>query len=179
LKTLFLTQTDALNDWFYWTWKIGPSATSGAIEAPWWSYQLGLQQGWIPADPRSGKGSCASMAVPQGVPRTAVLSPQQTGGATTDAIPAAATATLAWPPPALTDQPNAALLPTYTPTGTPITLSVPVFTNPATPSATIDAGTGYFNTAVNDPMYVPVQGCQYPNAWAAVGVPIPAACPSR
>ena len=65
---------------------------------------------------------------------------------------------------------------TYTPTGTRIVLPVPTFTDPAKPGATLDAGSGWFNTQDAGAMYVPVQGCTYPNAWAAVGVAVPPAC---
>jgi hypothetical protein len=37
--------------WFFWTWKVGPNAT-GKIRAPFWSYKLGLDNGWIPKNPR-------------------------------------------------------------------------------------------------------------------------------
>jgi aryl-phospho-beta-D-glucosidase BglC (GH1 family) len=40
-----LSSMDALQNYFFWTWKIGNSTVSGKVEAPFWSYQLGLQQG--------------------------------------------------------------------------------------------------------------------------------------
>lgn len=39
---------DALQDFFFWTWKIGNSTTLGTSSCPMWHYKLGLQQGWIP-----------------------------------------------------------------------------------------------------------------------------------
>lgn len=49
---------DALQNWFFWTWRIGNSTTRGYAPSPMWHYQLGLEQGWIPKDPRSAGGYC-------------------------------------------------------------------------------------------------------------------------
>jgi glucan 1,3-beta-glucosidase len=49
---------DALQNWFFWTWKIGNSTELGYAPSPFWHYQLGLKEGWIPADPRSAGGYC-------------------------------------------------------------------------------------------------------------------------
>ena len=38
--------------WFFWTWKIGSSTTTNSPRAPLWSYKLGLENGWIPTNPR-------------------------------------------------------------------------------------------------------------------------------
>ncbi|KAF9012075.1 glycoside hydrolase superfamily, partial [Cyathus striatus] len=46
-----LASMDALQDYFFWTWKIGNSSVMGKVESPAWSYQLGLEQGWMPKDP--------------------------------------------------------------------------------------------------------------------------------
>ncbi|KAJ7912445.1 hypothetical protein B0H13DRAFT_1874823 [Mycena leptocephala] len=74
---------DARSDWFFWTWKvsiplmdddvqIGPTL-DGIMRSPLWSYQLGLQTGFMPIDPRdsrlagqtgsTGAGTTASAAV--------------------------------------------------------------------------------------------------------------------
>jgi glucan 1,3-beta-glucosidase len=47
LMQFALTSIDALQNYFFWTWKIGNSTVSGQVEAPFWSYQLGLQQGRV------------------------------------------------------------------------------------------------------------------------------------
>ena len=39
---------DALQNYFFWTWKIGNSTTGNPQPNPFWHYQLGLQNGWIP-----------------------------------------------------------------------------------------------------------------------------------
>ncbi|TFY50297.1 hypothetical protein EVJ58_g11106, partial [Rhodofomes roseus] len=43
-----LASMSSLQNWFFWTWKIGNSTVTGKVEAPQWSYQLGLQEGWMP-----------------------------------------------------------------------------------------------------------------------------------
>ena len=55
-------QMDALQDWFFWTWKISNSTVKGYPTSPHWHYKLGWEQGWIPKDPRSGQGYCAISA---------------------------------------------------------------------------------------------------------------------
>jgi hypothetical protein len=73
---------DALQNFFFWTWKIGNSTQLGTSSSPMWHYQLGLQQGWIPkgeillclseiprnlnitplsTDPREAIGHCAQI----------------------------------------------------------------------------------------------------------------------
>jgi len=39
---------DALQNFFFWTWKIGNSTVLGTSSSPLWHYQLGLERGWIP-----------------------------------------------------------------------------------------------------------------------------------
>lgn len=177
MTQLWRAQADALGDWFFWTWKIGPSMLTNKIEAPFWSYQLGLERGWIPKDPRSAVGACAEAGTPETIPRPQpeAMPPYRVGSAT--AAAPTDTARFPWPPTALVDQRDAAALPQYTPTGTIVTLPVPTFTDPANPQKTLDAGTGWFNSQDTAGMYVPIQGCTYPDAWSAAGVPVPTKCP--
>lgn len=49
---------DALQNWFFWTWKIGNSTELGYAPSPFWHYQLGVKEGWIPKDPREAGGYC-------------------------------------------------------------------------------------------------------------------------
>jgi glucan 1,3-beta-glucosidase len=44
-----LASMDALQNFFFWTWKIGESTVLGTSSSPLWHYQLGLAQGWIPS----------------------------------------------------------------------------------------------------------------------------------
>jgi len=176
-----LAEMDALQNWFFWTWKIGNSSVDNAVRAPFWSYQLGLQQGWMPTDPRQASGQCANAGF------TGQLESWQTGGAGADQIPAATSAAMPWPPlslnnagpvnSAINNEGPVALLPSYTPTGTQITLPGPTFT-PTNPSATISAGNGYFNPSVTTGAYVAIPVCTYYSEYDAVTLPPPTvACP--
>ncbi|KAJ7846590.1 glycoside hydrolase superfamily [Mycena olivaceomarginata] len=73
-----LAQIDTLGDWFFWTWKIG-NTTDGVVRAPLWSYQLGLEGGWMPTDPRTANGKCAAIGT-QGTPFDGTFNAWQTGG---------------------------------------------------------------------------------------------------
>jgi len=135
-----------------------------------WHYRLGLQQGWIPKDPREAVGHCASVlgsssAFDGNYPATA------TGGAGAGTIDPAQITSHAFPPPTISPtftQVN--LLPTYTPTGTLKTLFAPTFT--AAPKAVV--GNGWNNPSDNAPAYVPVAGCTYPDPWNASSAQLPA-----
>jgi len=81
LKNVALASMDALQNYFFWTWKIGNSTRLGTSSCPMWHYKLGMQQGWIPkgsfttlflimawlkfllriTDPREATGFCANL----------------------------------------------------------------------------------------------------------------------
>jgi glucan 1,3-beta-glucosidase len=165
-----LSSMDALNNWFFWTWKVGNSSTSGTVEAPAWSYKLGLDNGWMPADPRSALGACNNMS-----PFTGALPATNTGtGGTT--LGSDFTATIAWPPTTITNAGPVTELPSYTPTGAVPTLTAASFTS--APSAS--AGSGWANAADNAGLMVPINGCQYNDAWMESAQPTPPVCvPAR
>lgn len=54
---------DALQNWFFWTWKIGNSTQAGFPTSPMWHYKLGVEQGWIPRDPRGAGGHCRGLGI--------------------------------------------------------------------------------------------------------------------
>ncbi|PPQ78746.1 hypothetical protein CVT25_010749 [Psilocybe cyanescens] len=172
LKNVALASMDALQNFFYWTWKIGNSTKLGTSSSPMWNYQLGLQQGWIPEDPREAAGHCASVLGSSQLfdgnhPSTA------TGGAGAGTIDPAQSTSHPFPPATISPSfsgTQIALLPTYTPTGTLKTLFAPTFT--AAPSAVV--GNGWNNAADNAPAFVPIAGCTYPNPWDAVSAALPA-----
>lgn len=144
------------------------------VEAPLWSYQLGLEQGWIPTDPRLAVGKCASLGV-SGDQFDGTYQPWQTGGAGAGTIAATATAQFPWPPAQLSNVAVAAdLLPSYTPTGTVATLPPPTLT--ASASKSIDVGDGWFDTKDTAGEYTAIAGCTYPDPWDAVSVAVPAQC---
>ncbi|KAI0359285.1 glycoside hydrolase [Trametes cingulata] len=173
LLNFALASMDALGDWFFWTWKIGPSSTTNSVRAPLWSYQLGLQNGWMPTDPRVASGKCEHLGA-QMAPFDGTFQAWQLGGAGAGTIAAGATADLAWPP-QLSNVPAAdmAQLPQYTPTGTIATLPPPTFSTPGV-TVTAAVGNGWFNAQDTTPAATPIAGCAYPDAWDAVGAAIPA-----
>ncbi|CAE6430534.1 unnamed protein product [Rhizoctonia solani] len=162
LKAFALSSMDATQNSFFWTWKIGKSTTWGTIASPLWSYKLGLEGGWMPADPRESNGKCGNSS-----PWDGPLPATKTGGGGVGSIDAAYQAQYAWPPATLSGGLNLAALPTYTATQTVISLSPATYTTGGTQTA--DAGSGWVNKADTGLMYTPISGCTYPtNAWDAV-----------
>jgi len=169
-----LASMDALQNWWYWTWKVGNSSTSNTVEAPLWSYQLGLQNGWIPTDPRKSVGKCKALNAPQ-EPFPGTYSSWQTGGAGAGTIAPSVSASFPWPPATLSGVAGDiyAALPTYTPTSTISTLP------PAQLTPTASEGDGWFNPKDTAGAMITVSGCTYPNAWDSAGAVAPtAACPA-
>ncbi|KAJ2912332.1 hypothetical protein MD484_g8086, partial [Candolleomyces efflorescens] len=139
---------DAFGDFFFWTWKIGPSQ-AGRVEAPLWSYKLGLDNGWIPRNPRDSVGKCAAVA-------------------------AEYSAQYPWPPPSITSaEVPVPLLPTFTNTAPAITLPVPTYT--AAPASATDGLDGWFNDDDRTGGVVTVAGCPYPDAYTASFSAVPTA----
>lgn len=161
LLNTFQASADALGDWIFWTWKIGPSQ-AGTIQAPLWSYQLGLQNGWIPKDPRTAQGKCASLNVNISFFPGNFL-PWQTG--TPSSIPASSSTQFPWPPTSITAaNVPISLLPTYTNTAPIIILPVPTFT--AAPSQVTQGFNGWFNRNDTEGGAVKVTGCPYPDEYS-------------
>lgn len=171
LKQVTLASMDALQNFFFWTWKIGNSTVLGTPSSPMWHYKLGLERGWVPKDPREATGHCTSVLGSAQIfdgtyPATA------TGGAGAGTINPTQAASHTFPPATLGPSFSGTqipLLPTYTPTGSLKTLPAPTFTAP--PSA--DVGNGWNNPSDKDLAYVPIAGCQYPDAWNAVNASLP------
>ncbi|KAL4079041.1 glycoside hydrolase family 5 protein [Scleroderma citrinum] len=180
LQEFAMASMDALQNWFFWTWKVGNS-TSGYVEAPLWSYKLGLEQGWMPKDPRTAIGTCAALGV-SGPAFDGTYLSWQTGGAGAGTIAASSVSEyIQYPPTSIAGLTAGAIqtnLPTYTLTGSPVpTLPPPTF-SPQPPSS-VSIGNGWYDA--NDQALSPteVAGCSYPNAWDAVSSPVPAApCPA-
>ncbi|KII89223.1 glycoside hydrolase family 5 protein, partial [Plicaturopsis crispa FD-325 SS-3] len=166
LKTFAMASMDALQNWFFWTWKIGNSSITGKVESPAWSYQLGLENGWMPKDPRSAYGQCGNKN-----PWSGPLKSYQTGGSGAGNIPASVSSSLAWPPATLSNGGPVSALPTYTPTGTVVTLPGPTFTN--SKSQTISAGSGWQNSGDTAGFMTPVATCSYLDPWVAASVSPP------
>lgn len=164
---LALHSMDALQNWFFWTWKIGNSTTSGTVMAPHWSYQLGLQNGWMPPDPRAAVGACGG-----GSPFVGPLAPSMTGGAGAGTVAPAVTQSLAWPPPSISGGGALALLPSYTPTAAVPTLPPPTFTITSSKhTSTASAGNGWANSADNAGLMTDIAGCSYLDPWVGSAAP--------
>ncbi|KAH9925883.1 glycoside hydrolase [Epithele typhae] len=172
VKAFALASMDALGDYFFWTWKIGNSSASGNVAAPLWSYQLGLQQGFMPTDPREAVGVCGSLSGADSNPFDGNYAAAATGGSGAGTI-TYNTASLAWPPAQFTDVAAADMtrIPQYTPTGTVATLTAPTFY----PSATVSLGDGWADAQDTVGGITPISGCAYPFAWDAESATIPAA----
>jgi len=169
LKQFALATMDALQNWFFWTWKVDPSSVDNAVRAPFWSYQLGLQQGWLPTDPRDSEGACASLGEPPTNLFDGTFQPWQTGGTGAGEFEPNATATFVWPPNSLNPSyPVAAYLPTYTPTGTHTTLPVPLIT-----AHGVNGGNGWYDSQDEAALMVPIASCSYPDAYGGALMPQP------
>ncbi|KAF9014848.1 glycoside hydrolase [Hymenopellis radicata] len=157
-------QMDALKDFFFWTWKIGNS-TAGSVQAPLWSYQLGLEGGWIPKDPRQAAGKCGTIPEFDGN-----YVPYMIGGPGAGTITAAAADT-PFPPAQISgvDVP-ADELPQYTSTGTVHTLPGPTDTSGATQVG------GWYDAQDMGLAPTPILGCAYPDPWDANGAAVPTGC---
>ncbi|KAI6043138.1 exo-beta-1,3-glucanase [Pisolithus marmoratus] len=156
-----LASMDSLQNWFFWTWKIGNSSTTGVVEAPQWSYQLGLQNGWMPKDPRVASGTCANQNL-----WSPPLQAWQTGGAGAGQIPASVSSEYAWPPATISNAGAITLLPSYTPTGTVATLPPPTFTLTSGKSVqTASAGNGWNNPSDTAGEMVGIATCSYLDPW--------------
>jgi glucan 1,3-beta-glucosidase len=152
----------------------------GKVESPHWSYQLGLQEGWLPSDPRSGAGTCAKQGIVSPLGRS--LSGYQTGGPGAGTFLEAQVASYGqWPPSSMSGVTIMSGLPVYVQTGTPITLTAPTPTSypPSySPTGTISVGNGWANPNDTVSAYVPIAGCNYPNPWNATNSPYPQCTPS-
>ncbi|KAL7281935.1 hypothetical protein ACG7TL_003402 [Trametes sanguinea] len=165
IKNFVMSQMDGMHlpGYFFWTWKVGNSSVTGKVEAPFWSYQLGLENGWIPTDPREALGLCQSLGFAQNVPWNGTYQPWQTGGAGAGDIAATAVASFSqYPPPEISNVSgeDPAQLPVYTATSAVPTLPTPTFS-----AATVTGGDGWADPADTSLAVVQIAGCAYPNAW--------------
>ncbi|KAK7685287.1 hypothetical protein QCA50_011650 [Cerrena zonata] len=167
IKQFVLASMDAMHfpGYFFWTWKVGNSSATGKVQSPFWSYQLGLENGWMPTDPREAIGTCDQLGVPFNLPFTTTFQSWQTGGPGAGQIAQTAINALSqFPPPSLSNVngANPTLLPHYTATSTIPTLPVPTFS-----AATTSAGDGWADSHDTVSAAAPIQGCVYPDAWNA------------
>ncbi|KDN44691.1 glycoside hydrolase family 5 protein [Tilletiaria anomala UBC 951] len=168
---------DSLKNTFFWSWKIGNSSQSGRVEAPTWSYQLGLQQGWLPTDPyHAGSNACSSAASSYSASIAATTSWSSTfeGWKTGDtAAPYTANpSAYPWPPSSISGAGVAVTnMPSYTRTGSISKAPPPAWTESQSrkPNPTIS---NWAQKSDNAPMYVKVKGCSYQlDQYSVSGIP--------
>ncbi|KAF8902804.1 glycoside hydrolase family 5 protein [Gymnopilus junonius] len=170
IQNFVMASMDALGDWFFWTWKVGP-AQSGVVETPGWSYQLGLENGWIPTDPRTAFGMCGALGASL-QPFNGSYQPWQTG--TPSSIPASSTSQFPWRPTTISSASVPVdLLPTYTDTASIITMPPATFTQ--APASVTKAADGWFNTKDTIGGITSVSGCPYPSEYDATFTVVPTA----
>ncbi|EAU89575.2 exo-beta-1,3-glucanase [Coprinopsis cinerea okayama7 len=177
IRSFVLASFDAIGDFFWWTWKVGETE-DGRIAAPMWSYKLGLDNGWIPRDPRDSIGKCLRLRTTPDV-FDGAFQPWQTGDVSWDpVIPEDYLQQHPWPPRNITNaEVEVGLLPTYTSTGSVVTLPPPTFTVTTDASAEVTGTSGlngWYNTFDRAGGPTPVAGCFYPDAYdASFGEAVP------
>jgi hypothetical protein len=161
IKNFALASMDALQNWFFWTWKVGNSSITGIVESPAWSYQLGLEQGWMPTDPRQADGVCGNDS-----PWVPPLSANQLGNDPSATIAAGVSASYPWPPTTISFGGKPSQLPVYTPTGAIPTLPAPTFSQSGVKAtATPSPGKGWENTADTSGFMTNIATCSYLDPW--------------
>ncbi|KAG7441041.1 glycoside hydrolase [Guyanagaster necrorhizus] len=173
-----LASMDALRDWFFWTWKIGASPElGGVVGAPLWSYQLGLQGGWMPRDPRVALGKCEAVGVkPDPTPFGGTYEAWMTGGEGAGAGRVATS--MMWPPETIRGADVAVTrLPAYTSAASVVALPpLPPPPETLTVTRSVDGGNGWYDAQDTGAGPMEVEGCVYPDAWGASGVGVPTVC---
>ncbi|KAK7053265.1 hypothetical protein VNI00_003891 [Paramarasmius palmivorus] len=160
MKQFAMSSFDALQNYFFWTWKIGDSINSGKVESPAWSYKLGLEQGWLPQDPREADGTCGdpspfNQSIPHGNGNVNL-------------------AQYSWPPASIVSGGPASRLPSYTPTGAVPTLTGATLTvSGVKPTKTADVGNGWANPDDQAGLMVPIAGCSYLDPWVGTRAAAP------
>ncbi|KDQ56457.1 glycoside hydrolase family 5 protein [Jaapia argillacea MUCL 33604] len=173
-----LASMDALQNWFFWTWKIANSTVTNTVGSPLWSYQLGLQEGWMPTDPRQAIGMCGALGATVGaVQFNYTYQPWQTGGPGAGTIDPVVSASYSqWPPLSLSGLPapaDATEIPMYTATAPIETLPPSTITGAATKTITED---GWADPSDTAPGVTAMAGCSYPDPWGQPMLTLPPYC---
>ncbi|GAA95845.1 glycoside hydrolase family 5 protein [Mixia osmundae IAM 14324] len=179
LMDMALASMSALGNSFFWTWKIGPSTQSSVLPNAFWHYKLGLENGWIPTNPRNSAGFCASylasqgIAEPSGMVFSGSLAASATGGGPASVTAAQVSSFGAWPPPTtLGTLSPASYLPTLATTGTPITLSASTPTAYPVGSPTASVGNGWADASDTAGYYTSDAACTYIDPYEGNGVAV-------
>ncbi|KAH6903619.1 exo-beta-1,3-glucanase [Coprinopsis sp. MPI-PUGE-AT-0042] len=177
LRSFVQASMDALWDWFFWTWKVHWPASDGRITAPFWSYQLGLEQGgcqkilervkvnvhhWA-SSPVAFDGKYQPWQT-DGIVAPTATSPDATiDGGASPTLPSSYLAAHPWPPAHIEHADvSMDLLPTYTNTRELVRLPAPTYSERAWRWGG------------------PIEGCQYPDIYEATFPVLPTAnCPAE
>ena len=116
-----------------------------------WSYKLGLQNGYMPTDPRQSIGKCGG--------QYPVKLNDDGLGHPNDLISETVRQRFEWPPSIRPGNWDAVDLPQYTQTGAIPTLPVASLA----PTQTASAGGGWFDLSDVQPIYTPISGCGEPS----------------
>ncbi|KAI3602122.1 glycoside hydrolase family 5 protein [Moniliophthora roreri] len=163
IKQFAMASMDALHNYFFWTWKIGNSSVSGKVETPAWSYKLGLDNGWMPKDPREADGFCGDAF--------SFNTPIQGGSGDVNYAP------YPWPPTSIKNAGSPSTMPRYTPTGAVPTLPGGTLTiSGVKPTKTVDIGNGWANSNDQAGLMVPIEGCTYLDPWVGESAAVPPVC---
>ena len=159
LKQFALASMDALQNYFFWTWKVGNASDTGTVQAPLWSYQLGLENGWMPDDPRSATGMCESLSATGTQFPGTFASPWMTGGAGAGTISESARESLsAWPPATMSGATgDMNFLPSYTSTVGVSTLPSDTFFSER--AKTVSIGDGWADPSDTASGVTEIAGC--------------------
>ncbi|KAL5528823.1 hypothetical protein ACEPAF_7962 [Sanghuangporus sanghuang] len=173
LKQFALASMDALQNYFFWTWKVGNASDTGTVQAPLWSYQLGLENGWMPDDPRSATGMCQSLSATGTQFPGTFASAWMTGGPGAGTISASVRESFtAWPPTTISGATgDMNFLPTYTSTVTISTLPTDTFFSER--AKTVSVGDGWADASDTASGVTEIAGCSYLSAWGALGNSLP------
>ncbi|KAI0689732.1 glycoside hydrolase superfamily [Cytidiella melzeri] len=165
-QNFILASMDSLQHWFFWTWKIGTDSVTNTVQAPLWSYKLGLDNGFIPTDPRQAAGMCSKLGV-NGDPFSGTYPATATGGAGAGTLAPSVTQSYGtFPPTSIAGVPagDVSLIPSYTTGRAPLTLPPPSYTGVA---KSVTLPNGWFDSQDTAQAVFPVSGCVYPDAWLA------------
>lgn len=178
MKAWTMSSMDALQNFFFWTWKIGNSTQTPGVPMPnpMWHYRLGVQEGWIVSNPHEADGFCVSAGGVSPAPFDFKYSSPNMIGSSITPMAAAQTDQYAWPPTMVSyNAASMSAIPQLTQTGTITPLPMPTNVKPGS-TETISAGNGWANTADARPAYTAVANCKYPAVYDTGDVIPPGAC---
>ncbi|POW19432.1 hypothetical protein PSHT_04704 [Puccinia striiformis] len=179
IADLAATSQDAMQNSFFWTWKISRSIRTPELKPnPMWDYQLGLQQGWIRPDARGVLEHVLPLPLnrEERYPSKHGLANLRIGKSvgSTHTIRTMATTTNFHPTRPRSDVSRCEQPTPIRANGTPVILKPgPPDPHDSPITSPISPGSGWANDNDRAGWFVPVKGCQYPNPWEAGGLPAP------